>query len=188
LVGCGSHHSKPTAVTPAPEQTTTQPQVFQHRSYACGSAIAPPVAPSTPSSQIQLAITKTELSGNHVTAAYKISSSDPTEVLTYPVSPTPPTILLMDGGRIAGLQKPAKAGTIDGSPAELRPIGRHPYISSLTVDELCPGTDWVKVRAHPDQYRVEIVMSRQPTSGPQTSPPATYLADPLTTASAGLTR
>ncbi|WNM35824.1 hypothetical protein RKE30_38465 [Streptomyces sp. Li-HN-5-11] len=188
LVGCASHHTKPAAVTPAPQQTTSQPQVFQQRSYACGSGIAPPVAPSTSSNPVRLAITETEFVDNRITAAYKISSPDPSEVLSYPVSPTPPTVLLMDGGHIVGLQKPSRSSTVDGRPAEMRPIGRHPYLASLTVDELCPGTDWARVRAHPDQYRVEIVMSRQPTSGPQTAPPPTYLADPLTTASAGLGR
>ncbi|WP_143076803.1 hypothetical protein [Streptomyces sp. MUSC 14] len=188
LAGCASHGTKPAAATPPQQQTTSAPQVFQHRSYACGSGIAPPVAASTLGDPVRLAITKTEFSDNRITATFKIDSANPTEVLTYPVSPTPPTILLTEAGHVVGRQKPLKSGAVDGSPAEMRPIGRHPYTSSLTVDELCPGADWSHMRSHPDQYRVEILMSRQPTSGPQTGPPATYLADPLTTASAQLAR
>jgi hypothetical protein len=187
LAGCASHDTKPSAATPAPQQTTSAPQVFQHRTYACGSGIAPPLEPSA-SGAVRLAVTEARLPGDRITAIYKISSPDTKEVLTYPVSPTPPTILLMHAGRIVGRQKLSASNTVDGGPAEMRPIGRHPYVSSLTVDQLCAGTSWTEIQSHPEQYRVEILMSRQPTSGPQTAPPAAHLADPLTTATAQLGR
>lgn len=188
LVGCASHHAEPSSATPAPQQTTSAPQVFQHRTYACGGTIAPPLEPSTSADPVQLSVTGTRFPGDRVIADFKISSGDAKIVLTYPVSPTPPTILLMRAGHVVGRHEAPASGTVEGGPAEMRPIGRHTYVSSLTVDQLCAGTTWTQIKANPTRYRVEIVMSRQPTSGPQTAPPATYLTDPLTTATVRLTR
>lgn len=186
LAGCGTKEAGPSAVAPATQWTTSAPQVFQHRAYACGTTVAPPAQPSAPGDPVRLSVTGTRVPGDRVTAAYEISSANAGTVLTYPVSPTPPTILLTRAGHIVGRQKPPASDTVEGLPAEGRPIGRHPFVSSLTVDQLCAGTNWPQVRSHPSRYRVEIVMSRQPVGGPQTAPPSPYLADPLTTATARL--
>lgn len=188
VVGCASHDVKPVTTGPFPRQSTSAPQVVQYRSYACGSGIAPPLAPSVARDPVRLAITRTRSAGDRITAVYEISSADSKEMLTYPVSPTPPTVLLMHDGHIVGRQKPSNSHYVDGRAAEGRPIGRHPYVASLAVDQLCPGTDWAQVHSRPGQYCVEIVMSRQPTGGRQSGPPAVHLADPLTTASVRLTR
>jgi hypothetical protein len=187
LAGCGTKEAGPTVVAPVALYPTSAPQVVQRRAYACGTTVAPPARSSAPGDPVRLSITGTRIPGDRVTAAYEISSPHTGTFLTYPVSPTPPTILLTRAGRVVGRQKPPASPTVDGKPAEGRPIGRHPLVSSLTVDLLCPGTTWPQVRSHPSYYRVEIVMSRQPVSGPQTAPPSPYLADPLTTATARLT-
>jgi hypothetical protein len=187
LAGCAHRATDPSAAPSAPELTTSPPQAFQHRTYACGSTVAPPVESSTASDAVRLSVTDVRFHGDRITARYGISSANATTVLTYPVSPTPPTILLMRAGHIVGRHKPPASSVVDGLPAEMRLIGRHPYVASLTVDELCAGTTWAQVRSHPTRYRGEIVMSRQPTSGPQTAPPATRLTDPLTTATTRLT-
>ncbi|MCH5676273.1 hypothetical protein [Streptomyces gilvus] len=188
LVGCAPRATDPSTAPPAPQLTTSPPQAVQHRAYACGSTVAPPVEPSTAGDPVRLSVTGVRLHGDRVTARYEISSAHTTTVLTYPVSPTPPTILLMRAGHIVGRHEPPASSVVDGRPAEMRPIGRHPYVSSLTVDAWCPGTTAAQVRSHPARYRAEIVMSVQPTGGPQTAPPARYLPDPLTSATARLTR
>ncbi|MFJ9906197.1 hypothetical protein ACIRVK_25450 [Streptomyces sp. NPDC101152] len=187
LAGCGTKDARPTVVAPVALWPTSPPQVVQQRAYGCGTTVAPPARPSAPGDQVRLSVTGTRVPGDRVTAGYEISSPHAGTVLTYPVSPTPPTILLTRAGRVVGRQTPPASGTVDGRPAEGRPIGRHPFVSSLSVDRLCPGTTWPQVRSHPSLYRVEIVMSRQPISNPLTSTPAPYLADPLTTATARLT-
>ncbi|NUR00951.1 MAG: hypothetical protein HOY79_31810 [Streptomyces sp.] len=178
LTGCGGS-SAPSG--PAPQESPTFVQTSQQRSYACGSRVAPPARDSAAVDPVRLAITVVRLRGKSVTAAFAITSGNPEEILSLPIEPTPPTVLLLHAGRIVGHQRKHATGTLDGLVAHPQPL-RHPYTSSLTVNQLCPGITWADVHTAPAQYTLEIVMSRQPTSGPQTAPPPSHHADPLTTA------
>ncbi|MBS2966627.1 hypothetical protein KGA66_26560 [Actinocrinis puniceicyclus] len=150
----------------------------------CGTTIEPPTAASSSQDPVQLAITKTTRSDTSVSATYQITSPIKTEMLNLSVRPTPPTILLIHNATIAGFHR--TTDTIDGSPATGFPIGTRPYAGSLAIDTLCPNATWTQIWQNPAEYQLEIVMSRQPTSGQRTAPPASYITDPLTTAVAPL--
>ncbi|MEV0638782.1 hypothetical protein AB0I77_28345 [Streptomyces sp. NPDC050619] len=171
LGGCGAQKTAPHAA-PA----SSAPQQVQHRAYACGTGIQPPLSPGT-SGPVQLRITKNSLSGHSVEVDYTVTSPSHA-VLSVPIGPTPPTALLFHAGRIAGYQHMDASGTVDGSAPQGYPLAK-PYAGKLTIDTLCAGTTWDRIQKRPQSYTTVAVMSKQPVSGPQKSAAASYRSDPL---------
>ena len=173
LAGCGGNSDAATGAPAHPAPTTTSPPVkFQDRSLPCGSSIAPPVRVSGPDESLQLTVTSLRRQGSTLRTAYKISSHNRTAALGLPIGEVPPTALLLKHGVIVGRQKPAAdTGPVNTSML-MYPVGRRPYVKTLTVDRLCPGTTWSDVDKKPGDYQVVVVMSVQPDGPPSDKRPA----------------
>ncbi|MEU6093003.1 hypothetical protein ABZ865_40870 [Streptomyces sp. NPDC047085] len=173
LAGCGGSSDAVTGRPTHPAPTTTTPPLKQQdRSLPCGSTIAPPVRVSGPDESLPLTITSLRRQGSTLRTTYKITSRDRTAALSLPIADVPPTALLLKHGVIVGRQKPAAdTGPVKMS-ALLYPVGRRPYVKTLTLDSLCPGTTWSDVDKHPGDYQLVVVMSVQPDGPPSDKQPA----------------
>ncbi|HJP79523.1 MAG TPA: hypothetical protein VJ914_34955 [Pseudonocardiaceae bacterium] len=187
--GCGS--KEPTGTSSGAAPTTGAHQVFQHRSLACGTGVDAPAQPSKSADDIQLAVSGAHLAATEIDTSYAITTPDRDTAhgmgLLLPIGPTPVTMLLLrDGKIVARQQPPGPNGTLSGAPATEYDLTTKPYTGSARIDQLCPGTTWEQIAANHSRYMVEVLMSRQPQGGPQTSAPPAYLPDPLTVASISL--
>jgi len=176
--GCASHHPSNSA-TPHPTATGTWTHIDQNRKLACGDVIDGPVILSSTKDEVQLGITNLTHESERITVTYAVTSTHGPETLGVPIEPTPPTALLLREGRIAGVQSIPSSHPSFGVGKGFR-LDEKPYAGTLTIDRVCPGTTWEGVRQHPIGYQVEVLMSRQPSSGPQNGQLPRYSPDPLT--------
>ncbi|MFF4043890.1 hypothetical protein [Streptomyces sp. NPDC001816] len=173
LAGCGGNSDAVTGHPAHPAPTTTTPPLKQQdRSLPCDSTIAPPVRVSGPDESLQLTVTSLRRQGSALRTTYKISSHDRTEALGLPIADVPPTALLLKHGVIAGRQKPAADTGPVNTSSLMYPVGKRPYVKTLALDSLCPGTTWSDVDKHPGDYQVVVVMSVQPDGPPSDKQPA----------------
>ncbi|MGW1890583.1 hypothetical protein ACWCP6_10025 [Streptomyces sp. NPDC002004] len=167
LAACGSDTGAVKNSRPADPASTAPPIERQQRSLACGTTIAPPLAPSGDKDPVRLALTSaTARTATGIAVSYRITGSEPTTMLSLPIGEVPPTALLLKGDAIVATQTPAQP-SIDGSPALGYPVGKKPYVKTLRVDLPCRGTTFKDVTEHPDRYRVIVVMSVQNAGMPK---------------------
>ncbi|MFF8429870.1 hypothetical protein ACF07Y_32920 [Streptomyces sp. NPDC016566] len=174
LAGCGGNSDAVNGAPAHPDATTTTspPLKFQDRSLPCGGTVAPPVRVSGRDKSLQLTVTSLRRRDSTLRTTYKITAHDRSQALSLPISEVPPTALLLKHGVIAGRQKPvAHTGPVPLS-ALLYPVGKRPYVKTLTLDSLCPGTTWSDVDKKPGDYQVVVVMSVQPDGPPSDKQPA----------------
>ncbi|MEV8534722.1 hypothetical protein [Streptomyces sp. NPDC051211] len=176
LTGCAA--SSTASGEPDTGPTTQMPAPTQHRDLTCGKAIDPPL--SDRKDPLSLTITGVEVQQDQAVASWSITSSDPNQILTVPIGPTPPTAVLMRGGSIVGTKKPTDAEPRSGAALGY-PVGSKPYTGTLKIDHLCPGTSWADVAARPNLYTVFVITSdpAQKWNASEGKPMPTYFADPL---------
>ncbi|MFD7785843.1 hypothetical protein ACFV4Q_22525 [Streptomyces nojiriensis] len=159
LTGCGT--STVAGSAPETEITTKAPIPTQDRDVACGAAIDPPISHSQ--DPLRLAITAVQSRNGGFDVSWSITSAHVEQLLSVPVEPTAPTAFLLREGKVAGRKTPAPPEPQANAGAH--PVGRTPYTGVAKVDQLCPGTAWADIAAHPDQYSITVIAS-DPSKAP----------------------